>query len=85
MGLEGGNKMYKVNIVDESRIPLLKKYSKEELIGRRVRVVSNASYKHYKRYGRIIGFSKVGEYIQVYFNDTQCKANFCPGSLELIN
>ena len=50
--------MYRTIVADETRLPLLTKYSKDELIGRRVRVISNASYKHYKKFGRIVGFTK---------------------------
>lgn len=81
--------MYRTIVADETRLPLLTKYSKDDLIGRRVRVISNASYKHYKKFGRIVGFTKNEvareTYIYVYFDETKCKTIFAQGSLELIN
>lgn len=54
-------------------------------IGRRVRVISNASYRHYKKFGRVVGNTKNGHYVKVYFDDTGLVANFCIESLELLN
>ena len=47
--------MYKT---DSKRIPNSREYSDEELIGKYVRVASNASSRNYNRYGRIVGFTK---------------------------
>lgn len=54
-------------------------------IGKFVRVISNASHLHYKKFGRIVGFTKKGDYVRVYFDETKKVANFCRASLELIN
>ena len=81
--------MYRTIVADETRLPLLTKYTKDELVGKHVRVISNASYKHYKKFGRIVGFTKNEvlreAYIYVYFDDTKCKTIFAQGSLELVN
>lgn len=54
-------------------------------IGKRVRVISKSSYRHYKKFGRVVGLSKSGEYIEVYFDDTKCKARFKRESVEFVN
>jgi len=74
--------MYKT---DSKRIPNSKEYSNKELIGKRVRVTSNASSRHYRKFGRIVGFTKTGDYVKVYFDCSDSVVNFCRGSLELLN
>lgn len=69
------------------RMPLKSQHSNEELIGKYVRVISDASHKHYRMFGRIVGFvgRNCGDYVKVYFGETQSCANFCRSSLELLN
>ena len=67
------------------RTPDKKTYENSQLIGKYVKILSNASYKHYKKIGRIVGFTKAGNYIRVYIDETGACANFCRGSLELLN
>lgn len=74
--------MYKT---DSKKVPSSKNYTNAELIGKRVRVTSNASHRHYKKFGRIVGFSKAGDYVNVYFDESDSVVKFCRGSLELIN
>lgn len=68
-----------------SRILDKRTYSNGQLIGKYVKIISNASYKHYKQIGQIVGFTKKGNYIRVYIGDTGSCVNFCRDSLELLN
>ena len=77
--------MYKTLYTEYCRLPLRTQYSNKDLIGKIVRVISNASYKHYKDFGRIVGFTKNGDYAKVYFDQSKTTVNFCRGSLEIIN
>lgn len=77
--------MYKATQVDKSRIPTTDNYTNKELLGKFVRVVSDASHKHFKDYGRITGFTNHGEMIKVYFDETKTQTKFYRGSLELVN
>ncbi len=70
---------------NSARIPGKDGRSDDSLIGKYVKVTSNASYKNYKKIGRIVGFTKKGDYIKVYISETKCCASFCRGSLELLN
>lgn len=54
-------------------------------IGKYVKVISNASYKHYKKIGRIVGVCKNPDMVEVYFDETKVKARFYKTSLELLN
>ena len=74
--------MYKT---DSKRIPGKDGTPDKSLIGKYVKITSNASHKNHKKIGRIIGFTKKGDYIKVYIGETKCRANFCRGSLELLN
>lgn len=60
-------------------------HTDEELLGKYVKVVSNASYKHYRNIGRIVGFSTNKKMVEVYFSDTDIKTRFYRDSLELLN
>ena len=59
-------------------------YTDDELIGKYVRVISNASYKHFRKIGRIVGFSSNKKMVEVYFSETDCKTRFYRESLELL-
>ena len=54
-------------------------------IGKYVRVISKANYLHYKKFGRVVGYSENNHDVKVYFDDTGLVANLCKESLELIN
>ena len=54
-------------------------------IGKYVKVTSNASYKHYRKIGRIVGYCKNLDMVEVYFSGDVNKVRFCKSSLELLN
>ena len=54
-------------------------------IGKFVRVISDASYKHYKKIGRITKFCKNPDMIYVYFSGDKHAIRFYKSSLELLN
>ena len=58
---------------------------KEFEIGKYVKVISNASYKHYRKIGRIVGFCKNPDMVEVYFEGDTNKTRFYKTSLELLN
>jgi len=74
--------------VQKNRMPLENLYTNDELIGKHVRIISKASYKNYRKFGRIVGFTKKEngmDWVKVYIGETQCCANFSRSSLELLN
>lgn len=54
-------------------------------IGKYVKVISNASYKHYRKIGRVVGFCKNPDMVEVYFEGDTNKTRFYKSSLELLN
>lgn len=55
-------------------------------VGKYVRVKSNASYKHYKKIGRIVGNCEGNHnMVYVYFEGDKDKTRFYEDSLELLN
>ena len=55
-------------------------------IGKYVRVISNASYKHYRKIGRIVEQCKGNaDMVYVYFEGEEHKIRFYKFSLELLN
>lgn len=73
--------MYKT---DSKRIPDTKKCPEKELVGKYVRIASNAG-RNYNKFGRITGFTKNGDQAQVYISETKCLARFYLSSLELLH
>ena len=47
-----------MQITQIGRLPLEELYENEELIGKHVRVISNASDEHHRKFGRIVGFAE---------------------------
>lgn len=79
------SRQYTDPAIDQRRIPSEKYYTNEELIGKYVKIVSNASHKHYGKYGKIVGFAK-GDLrcVKVYIIDDKITTKFCRKSLELL-
>ena len=79
------SRTYTDTLVDERRCPSKKYYDDNELIGKRVRVVSKASHKHYGEYGKITGVNDGTLHcITVYLPDSKVTTKFCRKSLELL-
>lgn len=53
-------------------------------IGNRVKVISKASYKHYKIIGCIVGFTKNNKMAYVKFEGEKNNVRFCKESLEVV-
>ena len=74
-----------MQITQTGRLPLEDLYENEELIGKHVRVISDMSDEHHRKFGRIVGFTEDGGQVKVYISETQCNADFPRSSLELLN
>ena len=54
-------------------------------IGKYVQIISDASHAHYKRFGRVVGYSKNHQQVYVYFENDDKNVRFYPQSLFVLN
>lgn len=54
-------------------------------IGKWVQVISNASYLHYRKFGRVVGFTKNGMMAFVHFEGESHNIQFYKSSLYVLN
>lgn len=60
-------------------------YSNWIATGKWVQVISNASYNHFRKIGRVVGFTKNLQMAYVYFNDENKTVRFYNSSLFVLN